>query len=145
MRMERGDNMPKPGELDWSDLMKGNVGEPEDPRSKPVEARGPLNKMKKPPMPSDLAIRKAIMEGAPAQPTDEQLFGHLVPTEEQVEKAEKKWDGTFNDFFKEVNKPVDPQTNVHEWGRKPIMDELSDEERAEWNTHIGSDPEAGQK
>ena len=127
--------MPKIGELDWSELMKGNVGEPEAAQSRPVQARGPLNKMEKPPMPSDEEIRKAVLEGAPQQPTDEQLFGHLVPTEEQVQKAEREYENKFNDFFNEVKKPVDPQDNPWEFGRGSVMDELSEEERLKWNMH----------
>lgn len=128
--------MPKAGELDWSDFMKGDVGEPEDVRSKPVEARGPLNKMEKPPMPSDQEIRKAILSGAPRQPTDEEMFGHLVVTEEQVQKAQKEWDNKLNDWYAAVNKPVDKQDNPWEFGRGSIMDELSEEEKIAWNMNV---------
>lgn len=117
---------------DWTDLMNGNVGEPEDYRSRPVESRGPLNKMERPEMPSDADIRAAVLNGAPAQPTDEQLFGHLVVTEEVAKAAEKKWENTFNSFYDEVKKPVETQSPNKGWGnRGPIWNEtLTEEELA---------------
>lgn len=120
--------MPKEW-IDWSDLMQGKVGEPEAPQSRPVEGRGPIDQMERPPMPSDEEIRQAILAGAPKQPTDEQLFGHLVVPKEVAEAAEKKWDNTFNSFYEQVKQPVESQHPDKEWGcRGPISKETMTEE-----------------
>lgn len=114
---------------DWSDLMKGEVGEPAHPLSRPIDARGPLNKMEKPPTPSNEEIAKAILDGAPAQPTDEQLFGHLVPSEEMVKTAENNYENFHNNFYNEVIKPVETQSPDKGWGsRGPIWKEIMTEE-----------------
>ncbi len=43
----------------------------------------------------------------PPQPTDEELFGHLVVTEEMEKAAEAKWKGNaFNRFLQEATKPI---------------------------------------
>lgn len=42
----------------------------------------------------------------PPQPTNEQMFGHLVPSEEQLQKAEYDWANRFNSFFIEASKPI---------------------------------------
>lgn len=134
---------PKAGDLDWSDLMKGKVGEPEDHRSRPVQARGPLNKSERPPMPSDKEIRDAVLSGAPRQPTDEELFGDLVKSEEELKKEHESWENTINKFYAEAKKPVEKQPQGEWAGRGSYMDELSDEEREQWNMHIGDGPFKG--
>lgn len=42
----------------------------------------------------------------PAQPTNEQLFGHLVVTEEMAKANEAKWQGAAFDWLKEAAKPI---------------------------------------
>lgn len=43
----------------------------------------------------------------PSQPTDEELFGHLVVTEEMEKAAEAQWHGNaFNSFLQEATKPI---------------------------------------
>ncbi len=126
---------------DWSDLMKGNVGQPAHPLHKPIEAREPLNKTPRPPMPSDAEIRAAILKDAPKQATDQQLFGHLVPSEEQVNKAERDWKERFNDHFNQIRKPVeDPLSKDNrEWGtRGSIYKDMTEEERTKRNMELGS-------
>ena len=73
------------------------------------------------------------------QPTDQELFGHLVPTEEQIRAAEAKWGSGINDFFTEVQKPVE-QVQKHDVGRRgPIREEdLTEEEQR--IRKIGVDP-----
>jgi hypothetical protein len=41
----------------------------------------------------------------PPQPTNEQMFGHLVPSEEQLQKAEHDWNNRFN-WLQEAMKPI---------------------------------------
>ncbi len=122
--------MPKAGELDWSSLMKGDVGEPEHPLSKLLGRSGPiLKKGEIPRKPTDEELRKAILSGAQGQPSDQQLFGHLVPTEEQVKAAEEQYNDTFKKFFRQDHKPVEKQDLSKSWGsRGPIWNEKLTEE-----------------
>ena len=66
------------------------------------------------------------------QPTDQELFGHLVVSEEELKKRENDWNNKFNDFLKGVVKPVEDQKSPtnQEWGRRgPITkEELTEEE-----------------
>jgi hypothetical protein len=74
-------------DVDWSDW-KGHVEQPQHPFSKPLNPN-----LKKG---ADVAAQ-ALATGQlpdmfgppPPQPTNDQMFGHLVPSEEQVKKAEK--------------------------------------------------------
>lgn len=122
---------------DWSDLMKGDVGEPAHPLSKPVKAGPVLAKGEVPRKPTDEEVRKAIMAGAPKQPTDQQMFGHLVVSEEQVKAAETKWNDTFNSFYKAVKEPID--NNAGFTPRGAIDADLSDAEKAARNMATDED------
>lgn len=78
-------------------------------------------------------LAKSILEGAQSnqyrQATNEELFGHLVPSEEQVEKAEKDWEEKFSGWYEEAQKPIEPQKKSAEWGLcKSFKDELTEEE-----------------
>jgi hypothetical protein len=42
----------------------------------------------------------------PRQPTDQELFGHLVPSEAAVEAAERDWGGRINNWMAEATKPL---------------------------------------
>lgn len=63
---------------------------------------------------ADLMMNKGMMKAIPGapllgsvvppQPTDEQLFGHLVPTEEMIKSAERRVD--INSFYAEAMKPI---------------------------------------
>jgi hypothetical protein len=112
---------------DWTDLMKGKVGQPEDPLSRPLPSTGPtLKKGEVPYKPSDEEIRKAVLEGAPKQPTDQEMFGRYVVTQEEADKAQKDWNNKFNDFFTAVKKPV--ELVKADWGRGPMSKEKLTEE-----------------
>jgi hypothetical protein len=50
----------------------------------------------------------------PRQPTDEEMFGALVPSEEQVQKAEKQWSGSFNNWLAEAQKPINSRFKSQE-------------------------------
>lgn len=125
--------MAKPGELDWSDLMKGKVGEQEHPLSRPVTTGPVLKKGEVPRRPSDWEVRNTILSGAPKQPTDQQLFGHLVPTEEQVRAAEEQWNGQFTRFFKSKHPTVEKNSPNDFGNRGPVnhndRSQLTEEER----------------
>jgi hypothetical protein len=49
----------------------------------------------------------------PAQPTDQEMFGHLIPTEEQIEKAEQGWNNRLN-WLEEAIKPISSRFNSPE-------------------------------
>jgi len=124
--------MFKPGELDWSDLYSGKVGEPEHPLSKPVTAGPTLRKGEVPRRPSDEEIRRVILSGAPPQPTDEQLFGGGVVTEEMAKARQDEWNSVFTKFFKSKHPPVEKSSK--DWGsRGPVNQndpsELTEEEQ----------------
>lgn len=77
---------------------------------------------------------KSIINDTPKQPTNEELFGHLTITEEQVKKAEQEWDNKFQSGYKEAVKPIDPNHEDREWGmRKSFVDNLSPEELKKYN------------
>lgn len=55
----------------------------------------------------DLLLNKAIIGNTPPpQPTDEEMFGHLVTTPETLAKKEADWSNGMNDFFAEASKPI---------------------------------------
>lgn len=130
----------KVGELDWSDLYKGNVGEPEDPKSQPLGYTGPtLKKGEAPPRPTNEQIAKAVLAGAPKQPTDEEMFGALVVSQEQIDAAEKAYETKIADFYTMANKPLTGKTQVpdEEWASgKSFNSTLSKEELAKRNMHL---------
>lgn len=126
---------------DWSDFIKGDVGAPVDPRSKPVSVGPTLKKGEVPRRPSDMEIRKAILGNptdpfgnpVPRQPTDQQMFGHLEVTEEMAKKATAEWEGTFTRFFKTKHDPVE-KVAKSDWGcRGPVnqndTSQLTEEEK----------------
>lgn len=125
---------------DWGDLYKGKVGQPEDPKSKPLDYIGStLKKGERPRTPSNEEIAKAILYGAPKQPTDEEMFGALVVSQEQVDKAKADFDNKIVDFYKEVTKPLTGETHVDdkEWGSgKSFNSMLSKSEIAKRNMHL---------
>jgi hypothetical protein len=118
---------------DWSDLMKGKVGQPEDPRSKPVVTGPVLRKGEVPRRPSDAEIRGFILKDMPKQPTNQQLFGHLEVTEEMAKKAREEWESTFTKFFKSKHEPIE-KNQKPDWGCRGPVDQndpsqLTEEER----------------
>lgn len=56
------------------------------------------------------------------QPTDEELFGRLVPDPAVVEKAEKNWGNAINNWMQEACKPISSRFKTPE------------EERAYWDS-----------
>ena len=68
----------------WAADMHGGGKQGVDPLNK---AKPRLEKGEIPYQPTNEEITKTILHNAPKQPTDEQLFGHLVVTEEQMQKT----------------------------------------------------------
>lgn len=74
----------------------------------------------------------AMMAPPPPQPTDEQLFGAGVVTEEMAKAAENKWNNTFNNWMTEASKPISQRFASQE------------EEEAYWANIKVSDRDDGQ-
>ena len=124
--------MPKAGELDWSYLEEhGHVERPEHPLSKPLKktstGKEAINDQFD-------GLATSIIADTPPQPTDEQLFGHLVPTEEEVKKAEYEYENRIRLGYEEALKPIDPEHDKREWGVcKSFKDSLTEEELKQYN------------
>jgi uncharacterized membrane-anchored protein YhcB (DUF1043 family) len=72
------------------------------------------------------------------QATDQQLFGHLVRSEEQIKKTEEEYQDKLNKWYAEANKNIDNQEM--EWADgKSFNDSLTEEERLKRNMHLGND------
>lgn len=146
--------MAKIGELDWSELLTKSD---EEYKHEPTalwaadqsggKAGGvdPLNKAKprinpdeEPYRPTDEEIAKAVLHNAPKQPTDEELFGHLVVTEEMVKAAEEEWNNKMNKAFDDMKAPIISEENKeHEWASgKAFNDSLTREELEKRNMYI---------
>jgi hypothetical protein len=50
----------------------------------------------------------------PKQPTDQEMFGHLVPSEEMVKSAEEGWNGAINNWLVEAAKPINSRFSSQE-------------------------------
>ena len=72
------------------------------------------------------------------QATDEELFGHLVKSEEELKKAEEDYNNKLNKWFKEVNNNIDNKKS--DWASgKSFNSTLTEQERLSRNMHLGSD------
>ena len=126
-------------EVDWSDWedtrdWSGKAAEPESELSKPVE----YNCHKGGEKVTKEELRKEaekIIEGARnngfRQATDEELFGHLVVSEEEMEKAEKDWENLIKDTLNAARQPIDDKNKNgldEAWESGKSFNELLDEE-----------------
>lgn len=145
--------MAKAGELDWSEELQKTDNYKHTPTALwAADQHGggkqgvdPLNKAEKrikdgevPYRPTNKEISDAILHGIQRQPTDEEMFGHLVVTEEQVAKAKADWDNPLQGFYYAAMKPVIPEEEQElEWGSgKSFNSMLSDEERVKRNMYV---------
>jgi len=86
-----------------------------------------------------------ILQDAGKQPTDEQMFGHLVKTEAQVAVEDAHWKDGAKRSMVEASKPIDKlnkSTVKATWSygksfNSLLKDELSEKEIAERNSYIG--------
>ena len=137
---------PKAGDIDWSDLYKtGKSIAPEDSLSRPVgvDSHKGGEKITKADLLKDAEKIIAGYQGPLGQPTKEQeeacikaLFPELAATPEELAKKEANWKNTFNNFFKEVNKPCDNKEVAWASG-KSFNSTLTEEELAERNAFVG--------
>ena len=88
------------------------------------EGIDPLNKGEKrlkdgevPYRPTDKEISDAVMHGISRQPTDQEMFGKFVVTEEMAKKAQDDWENKANKAFDEMKAPiVSKEEPTPEWG-----------------------------
>jgi len=140
-------------EVSWDDW-NGKVEKLEHHLSRPVERdchKGGENVTKE-----DLRKEgEKIIEGARAitektknirQPTDQELFGHLVKTQEELDEMEKAWENFFNDTLNEAREDIDekvkkelpPELQEEAWpSGTSFNDMLSDEEKEERGRYVG--------
>ena len=122
---------------DWEDLYKSGTVSQIHGLSKPLGK--PLNEptLKKgevPRRPTDQEIRNEVLRNMPKQPTNKELFGHLVPSEETLKKADDAYNNCFNKFYNDSKKPIENQQSKDngEWGmRKSIYENMSEKEKKE--------------
>jgi hypothetical protein len=132
--------MARKQDVDWSDW-KGYIEKPESPLSKPLNAslKKGADLFKDP----DVAFGNLpVMVEVKPQPTNEQLFGHLVVSPEELKKKEEEWNNTFHTHFSKLNKPIDhlntSQVAERNWGTgKSFNSMLTEEELEERNKFIG--------
>jgi len=137
--------MARVGELDWTDLYEGRVGEPEDARSRPVEKdchkggeRISEEDLKKDAEKilagfNQAGVRSATKEEFEARLL--QIYPELNKTDEEWDEVEKQWDNFFNNYFEAFKKPVD--NKEVEWGTgKSFRDTLSKSEREQYERSV---------
>jgi uncharacterized FlaG/YvyC family protein len=98
------------------------------------------------------AAKEALMTGnlpvigpAHSQPTDEQMFGHLVKSEKEVVAAQENYENRMQKTVEALQKPVDHLNKSAvevEWSygksfNSLLKEKLSEKELAERNSHIG--------
>lgn len=79
---------------------------------------------------ANLLNNKSMLNAPIRQPTDDQMFGHLVPSEEVVKSAEDKWNNTMN-WLQEASKPISSRFSSEE------------EEKAYWESIKVADRDDG--
>lgn len=124
------------------DLMFPKKEEKSHPLAKDFECDGgtKLKKGEVPHKPTNEEITTAILKNAPKQPTDEEMFGHLVPTEDQIKKAEEQWEDVFKNHFNQLKEPLEKQDSKDniEWGNgKSFNSTLSPKELKARNSYSG--------
>lgn len=125
--------MSKAGELDWTELYRtGKTLEPEAPESKPLKKGKQTGKDVLEDWGKDMTTE--IVDGfrAPGikQPTDEEMFGSLVKSKEEIDTAtktaRKDWEDKLVDIYAQWKPATVVKSHNHDlesWGNnKPIMD-----------------------
>lgn len=144
--------MAKAGELQWDELLtksdkeykhkptalwvnNASLGVAPKGDAKPLLAKGEV-----PIAPSNEEVTKEIMRGMDApglrQPTDEEMFGALVVSQEQIDAAEKAFETKIADFYSMASKPLTGKTEELDeaWGTgKSFNSTLSKSELAKRN------------
>lgn len=129
---------------DWTDFIKkGHVEHREHPLSKSFK-KGEPNKGGNEVTQEEL-IKEAldIVKGAHTdkrvrQATDEELFGHLVVSEEELEKSEIEWKEKIQKWYEEARKPIQQKPDdLKAWANgRSFNDSLTEEELDERNRYV---------
>lgn len=131
--------MAKPGELDWSDLYKnGHVSKPADDGRPLLKGRNNQETLENQFNSMMCDLKAGFKENGVRQATDEELFGHLVVTEEMAKQAENEWENRYTKTMNDLNKPID--NKEVDWGNcKPTVDtsKMTEEERVARNMKWG--------
>ena len=128
--------------VDWSDWKPGQVDS--DPMSRPLSKNIKTG--------AD-AVKEALTTGklpdlfgpAPRQPTDQEMFGHLVVTEEMMKAREKEWENRISKInSREFSKSIDHKNKSSVSDRvwtpgKSFNSMLTEEELEERNKTVGGD------
>jgi hypothetical protein len=124
----------KAGELDWSHLYKnGHIEKPEHLLSKPLK-KGMTGADSV--MGALVTGQLPVLQDAPRQPNKEEfeaVVAKMLPTEEQIKKAEYEWENRFNIHLRGLSKPIDhlnkSKIDDRKWGQgKSFNDMLTEEE-----------------
>lgn len=140
--------MARAGELDWTDLMKGEVSRPEHPLSKPLNAAP--NKGGEHITEEDLKKEvDFIVDGwrtpgvkCPTKEEGEALLKNMFPQlawgDKEWKKAERDWDNRMNDTFQKLQKAKvqEEPDDLEEWGNSTSFnDSLNREEQLNRNMY----------
>ena len=80
------------------------------------------------------ALKKSVK--VKLQATDQELFGHLVKSEEELKKAEEDYNNKLNKWFEEANKNIDNKES--DWANgKSFNSTLTEQERLSRNMYLG--------
>jgi len=153
--------MPKAGDLDWGNLFKSEE-EPTTLRKSNEHVPGaqhntvmnhkvnerpatPVNKPGEVPRrPSNDEVASFILGGMNdaryRQATDEELFGGLVKSQEELDAMDKDWENTLNKWHESAAAPIEDQSALEnkEWGSeiKSFNDSLTEEELQKRNMYV---------
>jgi len=83
-------------------------------------------------------VKQTHLSKGVRQATDEELFGHLVMTEEQIAELERQYQEKINDFYKAARAPIGDGSQVKkdDWANGKSYNEqmeLTEEERQDRN------------
>lgn len=63
---------------------------------------------------ASILSQRNMLGTVPKQPTNKELFGHLVPNEQMIKTAEDKWNNVHTDWLKEAVKPISSRFSSEE-------------------------------
>ena len=135
-------------DVDWSDWNGSSVA-PEDPLSQPVERdchKGGESITKEDLRKDGEKIIAGAIRGPGRQPTNQELFGHLVKPIEDLEKMEADWNNFLNTSINDARKPVDdivksqlpPQLEEAWTSGKSFNDIIGEEEARKRGKYVGN-------
>lgn len=132
--------MTRQRDIDWSDW-NGQVKQNEHPLSKSVNTN--LKKGADVVKEFLTTCASSILQDIPKQPTNQEMFGHLVKTEAEIKAIEKKWQNSICNY-QELYKPIDHLNKskiTDEWGQGKsfnslLKEQLSKEELTQRNMCI---------